>query len=295
MGRKLENNCLTVGPVDWPDFVEAILQADRPENYLWRGQRDPEWPVESSIDRLLNSCREQSPGDLRYHSRNWRPVLAAKHLNAFRAAIRGRRGVNPPRLTPDQEWALGRHYGLATPLLDWTRFPFVAAFFAFDEQWPSGERGRTRAIYALNKNVVDGAIDNIVDGEDTTAASRIGVIDVVTPYSDDNVRLISQGGVFTKMPLGKDLETWVREIESFTPYSKHKNALEWPRSGAALTKFLLPDSERQSVIKGLRQMHISHGSLMPDLHGAALQANLELEFGDRDGGFMFTQPDYDPY
>jgi hypothetical protein len=58
-----------------------------------------------------------------------------RYLWAFKRAASGLRGPNPAHLEPDQWWALGRHFGLITPLLDWSDSPYIAAFFALSERF----------------------------------------------------------------------------------------------------------------------------------------------------------------
>ena len=45
-------------------------------------------------------------------------------------------------------WTIGQHYGLPTPLLDWTEVPYHAVYFIFYEKFKD-EKGY-RVVYALN-------------------------------------------------------------------------------------------------------------------------------------------------
>ncbi len=87
-------------------------------NFVFRGQENSEWLLQSSFQRLAKG-KNPAQTDLERHLRN------------FKAASRGMRGTNPQELREGGWWTLGQHYGLATPLLDWTRSHWVALYFAF--------------------------------------------------------------------------------------------------------------------------------------------------------------------
>lgn len=95
----------------WREFYPFVNKTlPSPHDYIFRGQRLSSWKLESSLDRALRNLGQQANS----------ARLAAQHYNEFRLAIRGRRGVNPKDLREIEQWALGQHYGLWTPLLDWT-------------------------------------------------------------------------------------------------------------------------------------------------------------------------------
>jgi len=113
---------------EFHDFIERHVfkgsQAECP-TLIWRGQRDSAWSLTTPLDRHFQHLQILPANS------DFLEKVSAKHLESFQLAARGRRGVNPEVLQELEWWALGQHFGLATPLLDWTHSPYAAAYVTF--------------------------------------------------------------------------------------------------------------------------------------------------------------------
>jgi hypothetical protein len=222
----------------------------RGSQFVWRGQADADWSLSTSLDRLVERLQKERGEELADLEE-----LAGEHLAAFKYAIRGRRGSNPAPLNDDSLWAIGQHYGLATPLLDWTRSPFAAAYFAFEPP-PREARTKYRSVFALNRKLVALRTSGFKPGD--------AKVEFIDPLIDDNPRLVSQGGLFTRAPLGVPVEYWIQQVFEGS-------------DSVALIKLEIPAGARSECLRNLDQMNLNHTSLFPDLIGASLATNLKLE------------------
>ena len=93
---------------------------------------------------------------------------------------------------------------------------------------------------------------------------RPPIIEIVEPLSDENDRLVNQGGLFTRSPDGIDIERWVR-----TNYKGDDKNVR-------MIKFTIPNEQRSLALRCLNRMNINHLSLFPDLYGASKFCNLDL-------------------
>lgn len=284
--------------IDYIDYVHRTTGVNR--QYIWRGQRCSDWKLQTTLDRKLFKPYGRSIKDekfiaeylknqikvndrlfnlIRYEVTNnkfnhFNGFKLQEYLADFKLAVRGRRGPNPPSITNDNDWwALGQHHGLSTPLLDWTGSPFVACFFGFedDKESESGER----AVYGLWEDEVKTINEEILQ---TTKKAKVfnhvrhPIIEFVRPYSDENPRLVGQKGLFTRSPLGIDMEEWIR-INCNADYETH-----------ILIKILIPNSVRQEILRSLNRMNINYLSLFPDLIGASKYCNMTLDDNGYKGG-----------
>lgn len=162
-------------------------------------------------------------------------------------------------------WAVGRHHGLVTPLLDWTRSPYVAAFFAF-----SGLAEILCPGITTRGDIAPQAfLDVSSEAQAAIWAFQIGDeiaedqnLQVLNPRIDIGHRQRAQRGLFTRLKhrVHFDLEAYLESLKLAEP---------------ALTKFIVPGSEAPRALTELRMMNLTFATLFPDLEGAALQANFE--------------------
>jgi hypothetical protein len=227
---------------DWPDLHSLLDEYfTHYDGYIFRGQADAQWSVDSTLTRAL--ARLGTPSE-RVEEK------VAGHLQRFKEQVRGRSRIDLQSSSDDTMWSLGQHYGLYTPLLDWSRSPYVALYFSLLGSSASG----TRALYAL----VEADVSDI-----SVAFSKSDEVQIVKPLSHENVRIVSQGGLFLKLPVGESLVGLVEKT---------------PECGwVTLYKITYPDSIKNDALAALNNMNINHASLFPDLVGSSQHANFLLE------------------
>lgn len=262
----------------WEDFIAAMRdpQHNRASSeWIYRGQRGGDWPLASTLGRKFNGG--SIPSDKRDGL-----------LEQFELAMRGR-GYDLSTFTGEnadiEKWAIGQHHDLLTPLLDWTRSPFIALFFAFRSADSEAENP-SRAVYCVNMS----AIRNVLEGE------RL----FFDPMGHNNSRLVNQAGLFTMIPdnddnfasyiINKLQEEGVVSAEPVTNAATVAN----PDTGEAevefsvtdnlsdqlkryIQKIHIPNTARMDCLATLRKMNIHNGTLFPDAQGASLYCNDWLE------------------
>lgn len=265
-----DSGILKVRLSSWDEFHNVTGQLLGLGDFIWRGQVN-DLPLISRFDRVVKSNRD---------------AILREHREAFVRATQGRRGKNPPKLDePDEIWALGQHYGLATPLLDWTESPFVAVYFAFMQKSfhklknavihgriQSGENKETvlkdapaRFVYGLSKDIIRWG-----PAESKGSEPHGHFIRWVESFSHENPRLLNQRGLFTE-PLSPDIE--IEKIVGLCYAEDRKKQ----RSRIIFVKIEIPELEREACLRNLNRMNINHATLFPDLIGAAEYCNLKLE------------------
>lgn len=216
-------------------FCERLFSNEpfRRGKYLFRGHSDPHWKLSTTFDRMFSNQPKAT-----------RLQIAEALLESFKRGLEGEDIPSEVRGNDSLFLALGQHYGLPTRLLDWTESPYIAAFFAYNSRALWGVKDQSIAIWVLDTNHPIWSIHYGVE-----------IIDVP---SFGNKRIRNQSGKFTlsKMPFS-DLESYVKAHGE---------------GGKPLRKFLLPASEYSKALADLDAMGIHHGTVYPEVEGAAQMA-----------------------
>jgi hypothetical protein len=242
----------------WSEFVE---HTEALEGWAFRGHVNALWPLVPSLTRRL---QQFSPDP-----RLW-PLREARAMRIFR---RKAHIYLADRTALEDELrclALMQHHGASTRLLDFTKSPFVASFFALESAT------RDVAVFALNTpalwhsapafdtSLTRSRIDPRVPGnfDRYFAVNRLPLMWFGEPSEMDS-RLVAQSGLFVVPGV---LDQPLDVILDGYGGSEH-----------LLTKFILPLEVRHDAMRALYRMNVTYATLFPDLDGLARSVSYELE------------------
>jgi hypothetical protein len=252
------NGVLTINLASWDEFHNVIhIFNDKAKgvntDYFWRGQRCycEEWKLKSSFDR-------------KYPNINNRKEKLKEIYHHFKKKIEELPDTKSDNLTEHEIWSIGQHYGLPTPLLDWSEDPYIAAYFAFFKDSPNCQT-EYRVIYALNRVLkrllTSKSKDRFIKFYDDLDLKKKALDKI------QNERLIKQKGKFTEALNGDDIKINIDRLVRKRPCYQKK---------VILAKILMPNKVRNECMEFLESKKITHGTLFPDYGGAVEICKTEL-------------------
>ncbi len=235
LNRTLQRQTSRVRPVEnvtsWDEY-QRYLTSGASVGKIFRGQGSP-WPLKTSFHRTnRRDVKRYLDEDIpRLHH-----ALSARTKHIFNLA-------NP--IENGAFLNLAQHHGYPTPLLDWTKSPFIAAYFAFRDV--AHDATNFVRVFCFDRS---GFVRKFPQYSSLTLL--IPHFSILEALAIENERAVPQQGILALTNV-EDIEQHILDLE------------EYP--GQYLTAFDLPVSEKPKVLDDLRLMGITSATLFPGMDG----------------------------
>lgn len=247
---------------DWSNYKK--FTEDLSDNWVYRGQGNNSWELMNAIERtdfihLYKGIEAEFLAEFQRGARNY---LTHDDL--------------PKHLI---EWlALMQHHGAPTRLLDFSKSPFIAAFFAFEQCLLLNDH--FIAIWAINiqylKERAAEAMQQFYAQQMEDNKNMVNEQLFETIFFDNQRSFIFPVEPF-RMNRRYSLQQsiFVSTANSYEPFMQQLNFIGTELNKAVI-KIELPATLQKEVIRDLQRMNLNRASLFPDLDGYA--ASLRLRY-----------------
>lgn len=285
-----EPQVIELGGTD--DLIKYInsKMITRDYRYGYRGHSDSSWSLESTLARYVkNVVLKRFPE--RQSDRNILESVARRLESKFKSNLIVNEDLPQSEAQSIDVFQFGQHFGLPSPLIDWTYSPFIALFFALSNEEPN-----KKCIWQLNLDLL-GVLNNQIrhdiwpkydELEDGGLFMRGSIPDlpVVGDLHQANRRIVFQQGFFTRLSSYNSIEIWARRVVEEIAH----NACDVP----LLRKynFQCDSKDRLRLLDYLDSMNINNRALFPDVMGTVLDTmdHVLREFQNPlSRNFTFTQ------
>ncbi|MFZ7270354.1 FRG domain-containing protein [Avibacterium avium] len=275
-----ENFSLTLkeNDIEPPSELELVYIRNQDSTSFFRGHSKESYELKSTLEREIDKygVGNISPEEYLHIQKNY--------LEKCKTLLRGKFSEQSLLLNKefdDEIWAIGQHFGLKTPLLDWSYSFWIALFFAFREQNTDTKninkeeclcnQIHNKVCYNLFKNQISNK-----DKEEITYRVVYHLhtfmnfdVQIIEPKIDFGGRINAQKGVFTKYLCSELLEINKK-------HNTHREKNSHIKIQGLLTKIRINSSLRPKILEFLDSININNSVLFPDITGAIEDCHLAL-------------------
>lgn len=238
------------------------------KDYVFRGQRDPQWTLLPSLFRNTALTTEKAKEYAGRHLARFKEsMLKWARMHEHNGGVLSLGQLN--EMPDDDWWAYGQHVGLETPLLDWSTSADAALFFAVQYATVDAKSAgdKSRLVCALNRSFIDKmnrpAFFHL---SESVKANLLHFPELSAAPGILTSRYLAQSSVFSVAPTGYSVEDMVNLIFDGSDDEDEQ----------ILVKIFIPNTLRSSCLRELRKKGTSALTLFPDVDGVIQHCNMQL-------------------